>query len=152
MTYNFDDLKKLTLDNDGLLDDFFAGTRLLGIVVSAKNYRFCWQVNTTLGYNFRLDAKNEIPVVNKTRTYFFQVYHYNEAGTGLHQYIYHNQYDGGFLLPEFRHIDFLWLLKGEEVDDERCREIIQFIKNIPGVQMVAELTNEHIKNKGNLVF
>jgi hypothetical protein len=55
-------------------------------------------------------------------------------------------------LPEFRHIDFLWLLKGDEVTDARCQEIISFIKNIAGVQMVAELTNEHIKNKGNLVF
>ncbi len=152
MTYNFDHLKKLTLDIDGLTEDFFADTRLLGIVVSAKNYRFCWQVNNTLGYNFRLDANIEIELKKKTRTYFFQVYHYNEPGTVLQQYIYHNHYDGEFLLPEFRHIDFLWLLKGEEVDDDRCQQIIQFIRNIPGVQMVAELTNEHIKNKGNLVL
>jgi hypothetical protein len=152
LTYNFNDLKKLTLDIDGITDEFFADTRLMGIVVSAKNHRFCWQVNNTLGYNFRLDASNEIELMKKGRKYYFQVYHYKEPGTILNQYIYHNHYDGEFLLPEFRHIDFLWLLKGDTVDDERCRQIIQFIKNIPGVQMVAELTNEHIKNKGNLVL
>jgi hypothetical protein len=145
-------LKKLTLDIDEITDDFFAGTRLLGIVVSAKNYRFCWQVNNTLGYNFRLDADNEIELKKKGRTYFFPVYHYNEPGTVLHQYIYHNHYDGEFLLPEFRHIDFLWLLKGDAVDDARCKQLVQLIKDITGVQLVAELTNEHIKNKGNLVL
>jgi len=64
-------LKKLTLDIDYITDDFFADTRLLGIVVSAKNYRFCWQVNSVLGYNFRLDAELEIELKKKGRTYYF---------------------------------------------------------------------------------
>jgi len=145
-------LKKLTLDIDYITDDFFADTRLLGIVVSAKNYRFCWQVNSVLGYNFRLDAELEIELKKKGRTYYFPIYHYNEPPHFLHQYIYHNHYDGEFLLPEFKHMDFLWLLKGETVSDAQCRELIQSLKTIPGVQLVAELTNEHIKNKGNLVI
>lgn len=145
-------LKKLTLDIDDITDDFFADTRLLGIVVSAKNYRFCWQVNSVLGYNFRLDAELEIELKKKGRTYYFPIYHFNEPPNFLHQYIYHNHYDGEFLLPEFKHMDFLWLIKGEPVSDAQCRDLIQSLKTIPGVQMVAELTNEHIKNKGNLVI
>jgi hypothetical protein len=120
--------------------------------VSAKNYRFCWQVNNTLGYNFRLDADIEIELQKKGRTYFFPVYHYHEPPDFLHQYIYHNHHDGEFLLPEFRHIDFLWLLKGEPVTDEHCYQLIQSLKTIAGVQLVAELTNEQIKNKGNLML
>ncbi len=145
-------MKKLTLDIDEITDDFFNGTRLLGIVVSSKNYRFCWQVNNVLGYNFRLEPELEIQLVKKGRDYFFRVYHYNEDGTFLHQYIYHNQHEGEYLLPEFRHMDFLWLLKGENVEDGQCRQIIQQVKDIPGVQLVTELTNEKIKNKGNLVI
>lgn len=145
-------MKKLTLDIDYITEDFFADTRLLGIVVSAKNYRFCWQVNSVLACNFRLDAELEIELKKKGRTYYFPVYHFNEPPNFLHQYIYHNHYDGEFLLPEFKHMDFLWLLKGEPVSDAQCRHLIQSLKTIPGVQMVAELTNEHIKNKGNLVI
>ncbi|HWB25918.1 MAG TPA: IPExxxVDY family protein [Chitinophagaceae bacterium] len=145
-------MKRLTLDIDEITEDFFAGTRLLGIVVSAKNYRFCWQVNNVLGYNFRLDADMEIELKKKERTYFFHVYHYNEPPDFLHHYIYHNHYDGEFLLPEFRHIDFLWLMKGEPVEDEQCRQLIKSLKSIPGVQLVTELTNEQIKNKGNLIL
>jgi hypothetical protein len=49
-------------------------------------------------------------------------------------------------------MDFLWLTKGDFVDDEKCNWINQTVKTLNGVQMVAELTNEQIKNKGNMVF
>jgi hypothetical protein len=49
-------------------------------------------------------------------------------------------------------MDFLWLMKGDFVDDEKCTWIKQAINGITGVQLVAELTNEQIKNKGNMVF
>jgi hypothetical protein len=105
-----------------------------------------------LGYNFRLEAELEVALRKKERTYFFHVYHHNQPPDFLHHYIYHNHYDGEFLLPEFRHIDFLWLMKGEPVEDEQCRRLVQSVKNIAGVQLVVELTNEQIKNKGNLVL
>jgi hypothetical protein len=49
-------------------------------------------------------------------------------------------------------MDFLWLMKGDMVADDKCNWIKQAVKNIPGVQLVAELTNEQIRNKGNMVF
>ncbi|MBC7720816.1 MAG: IPExxxVDY family protein, partial [Pedobacter sp.] len=36
--------------------------------------------------------------------------------------------------------------------DDKCNWIKQSIKTINGVQLVAELTNEQIKTKGNMVF
>jgi len=49
-------------------------------------------------------------------------------------------------------MDFLWLIKGDSITDEACHQLIQSVKNMNAVQLVAELTNEQIKNKGNLVF
>jgi len=142
---------KLKLNQDELTEDFFHDTRLLGIVVSAKSYRFCWQLNNSLGYDFRLNPDLEIHLQKKGRQYFFSVYQH-AVNNFLSHFIYHNQYDGEYLLPEFKHMDFLWLIKGETVPDEECRKLIQSIKNVNGVQLVAELTNEQIKNKGNLIF
>jgi len=120
-------------------------------VVSAKSYRFCWQLNNSLGYDFRLNPDLEIHLQKKGRQYFFSVYQH-AVNNFLSHFIYHNQYDGEYLLPEFKHMDFLWLIKGETVPDEECRKLIQSIKNVNDVQLVAELTNEQIKNKGNLIF
>jgi hypothetical protein len=142
---------KLKLNQDELTEDFFHDTRLLGIVVSAKSYRFCWQLNNSLGYDFRLNPDLEIHLQKKGRQYFFSVYQHC-VNNFLSHFIYHNQYDGEYLLPEFKHMDFLWLIKGETMPDEECRRLIQEIKNVSGVQLVAELTNEQIKNKGNLIF
>ncbi len=145
-------IMKLTLDINELTNDFFADTRLLGIMVSAKSYRFCWQLNNMLGYNFRLNTGIEIHIQKKGRQYYFPVYQHAVHGSFLNHFIYHNQYDGEYLLPEFKHIDFLWLIKGDCIADEQCKALIQSVKNMNGVQLVAELTNEQIKTKGNLVF
>ena len=143
---------KLKLNIEELTDDFFVDTRLLGITATTKSYRFCWTINNMIGFNFRLNPEIEIHLQKKGRQYFFPVYQYIVPNTDLSHYIYHNQYDGEYLLPEFKHMDFLWLIKGETVPDEECRKLIQSIKNVNDVQLVAELTNEQIKNKGNLIF
>ena len=145
-------MSKLVLNIEELNNDFFEDTRLLGITASVKNYRFCWHLNNGMGFDFRLNPEIEIQLIKKQRKYFFNIYQYQEPNSFLFHYLYHNHFDGEYLLPEFKHIDFLWLMKGDWVDDEKCRWIKQSIKNIAGVQLVAELTNEQIKNKGNMVF
>jgi len=143
---------KLILDTRGLTESFFDDTRLLGIMASAKGYKFCWHLNKTIGLNFGINHDLEIQLTRKKRSYFFSVYEYCEPHRFLSHYVYHNQFDGEYLLPEFKHLDFLWLMKGDEVSDESLQETIETIKAINSVQLVLELTNETIKNKEHLVF
>lgn len=145
-------MSKLRLNVDELNEDFFEDTRLLGITAPLKSYQFCWHLNNLLGYEFRLNPEIEVHLRKKERSYFFSVYQSTESNSFLQHYVYHNQFDGEYLLPEFRHMDFLWLMKGDLVDDDKCNWIRQTINNIAGVQLVVELTNEQIKNKGNMVF
>lgn len=137
---------------DEINEDFFEDTRLLGIMAPLKSYQLCLQLNGLLGYQFRLNTDIDIHVRKKERNYYFSVYQSSEANSFLEHYLYHNQFDGEYLLPEFRHIDFLWLMKGDFVDDEKCQFIRQTVNSIAGVQLVVELTNEQIKNKGNMIF
>jgi hypothetical protein len=140
------------LNTDELTDDFFDETRLFGIMASLKNYQFCWQLNNVSGYDFRLNPEIEIQLRKKERNYFFSIYEFTEPASSLTHYIYHNHFDGEYLLPEFRHMDFLWLMKGNVNDEDKCSWILQTVRQITGVQMIAELTNEKIKNKGNMIF
>ncbi|MEY2903624.1 MAG: hypothetical protein RLY89_2730 [Bacteroidota bacterium] len=145
-------VQKLRLNMDEINEDFFEDTRLLGIMAPLKSYQLCLQLNGLLGYQFRLNTDIDIHVRKKDRNYYFSVYQSSEANSFLEHYLYHNQFDGEYLLPEFRHIDFLWLMKGDFVDDEKCQFIRQTVNSIAGVQLVVELTNEQIKNKGNMIF
>ena len=143
---------KLILDPKCLTDGFFEETKLLGIMVPIKDYQFCWQVNNLLGVDFRINNDIEIQLTKKQRNYFFAVYEYAEERTALIHYLYNNQCDGEYLLPEFKHLDFLWLLKGDEVTEGSLQYLIESLRSIKGVQLVIELTNEKIRNKEHLVF
>lgn len=143
---------KLILDPKELTDGFFEDTRLLGIMAPIKDYQFCWQLNNLLGIDFRINNDIEIQLTKKNRNYFFAVYEFQEEHTSLVHYLYNNQFDGEYLLPEFKHLDFLWLLKGDEVSEESLQHLITSIRSLKGVQLVVELTNEKIKNKEHLVF
>ena len=143
---------KLVLDNRELTEMFFLDTRVLGIMAPVKDYQFCWFINTSTGLDFRLNPELEIKLIRKKRDYFFSLYEYNEPNQFLSHYIYKNHFDGEYLLPEFKHLDFLWLMKGDEVSEEAMQETVQTIRSIPQVQLVAELTVDKISNKENLVF
>lgn len=143
---------KLSLDSKDLTDSFFEETRLLGIVAPIKDYQFCWHLNNILGIDFRINNDIEIQLSKKGRQYFFGVFEYPEKYTCLVHYLYNNKHDGELLLPEFKHIDFLWLLKGDLVEEKQVEELINSVRKVKTVQMVTELTNEKIKNKEHLVF
>ncbi len=143
---------KLILNTKGLTESFFDNSRLLGIMAPVKDYQFCWHLNSAIGLSFRANNELEIQLTKKKRNYFFAVYEYTEPTRFLSHYVYNNQFDGEYLLPEFKHLDFLWLMKGDAVSDDSLQETIQTIKAITSVQLVLELTNEKIKNKEHLIF
>ena len=143
---------KLKIDNETLAQEFFEDSLLLGIVAPIKDYQFSWQLNQILGFNFRMNNDFEIQLTKKQRRYFFSIYEYAVPSTCLVHYLYNNQCDGEYLLPEFKHLDFLWLIKGETVSPEELKSLMQSIRSLPAVQLVNEMTNEKIKNKQHLIF
>lgn len=143
---------KLILDNEELTHEFFDNTRLLGIMAPIKDYLFAWNLNQMMDIDFRINNDIEIQLKRKGRNYFFTVYDFHETTGSLSHYLYNNQYDGEYLLPEFKHLDFLWLMKGDTVEEGILSSHISTIRSVAGVQLVTELTNEKIKNKEHLIF
>ena len=143
---------KLKIDNESLAEEFFEDSLLLGIVAPVKDYLFSWQLNRVLGFSFRVNHDIEIKLSKKQRTYYFSIYEYTVPAAGIIHYLYNNQFDGEYLLPEFKHLDFLWLIKGEDVGKEDLLSLMQAIRSLPGVQLVNEMTNEKIKHKQHLIF
>jgi hypothetical protein len=143
---------KLKLNIEDMTDGFFENTRLIGIVASVKGYQLVWQLNNRLRFDFRSNNDLEIQLTKRQRKYFFGIYEYHEPGNALQHFLYNNQFDGEYLLPEFKHLDFLWLQKGDTVPDDKLIRLMNSVKDIPGVQLVMELSQEKIKNKGHLIF
>src|SRR5689334_12326977 len=131
---------KLLLDNDELTHEFFDDVRLLGVVAPIKDYQFCWHLNRLMGMDLRINPEICIQMKKKKRNYFFAVYEFEEPTGSLFHYIYNNQFDGEYLLPEFRHVDFLWMMKGDGAANGEFLQKIEIVKTISGVQLVVELT------------
>lgn len=140
------------LDNSQMVEGFFEDARFLDIQAHLKDYLFCWQINSLMGIDFRINNELEIQLNKKGRKYFFAVYEYAQPSTCLMHYLYNNQHDGEYLLPEFKHLDFLWLMKDDCVAEDYVGDIVYSLRSLNGVQLVVELTNEKIKNKEHLVF
>lgn len=143
---------KLKIDNESIAQEFFEDAVLLGIVAPIKDYLFSWHLNQIFGFNFRLNNDIEIVLSKQQRKYYFSIYEYAVPSTAITHFLYNNQFDGEYLLPEFKHLDFVWLIKGESISGEELKTLMQSIKSIPGVQLVNEMTNEKIKNKQHLIF
>ena len=143
---------KLKLNIDDMTDDFFEDTRLLGIVAPVKGYQLVLQLNNRLRFAFRNNSDLEIQLTKRQRKYFFNIYEYREPGNALQHFLYNNQFDGEYLLPEFKHLDFLWLQKGDTVPDEKLMHLMNSVRSVPGVQLVMELSQDKIKNKAHLIF
>jgi hypothetical protein len=143
---------KLKLDMDDMAEEFLDDTRILGIVAPVKDYQLCWKLNQMLRFDFRNNNDIEIQLKRKNRTYYFSVFEYSEPNNALVHYLYNNGFDGEFLLPEFKHLDYLWLMKGDTVKEEFVSDLMNSLRTITGVQLVTEITHDKIKHKAHLIF
>jgi hypothetical protein len=143
---------RLKVDNEEMFQEFFDETRLLGVVGPMKDYQFCWHLNQAMQIDFRINHDLEIALTRKREIIFFQFMSTPSRQGSLVHYLYNNQFDGEYLLPEFKHLDFLWLMKGDVISDETVQAMLQSVRQIAGVQLVMELSHDKIKNKGHLIF
>lgn len=143
---------KLKIDNESIAREFFENSFLIGIVAPIKDYQFSWYLNQRLGVNFRINNSLEIQLLKKNRNYFFSVYDFADNNNATYHLLYNNQNDGEYLLPEFKHLDFLWLIKGEELDTSALKELLPSIRAIPAVQLVNEMSSDKIKHKQHLIL
>ncbi len=147
-------MKSLLLDDTHFSDDFFSESKLMGIVTSYKNYKFCWQLNKHLGLRFKLNNLLEIQL-KKTkkgivRDYFFQVYQFNNVLTNLDHLIYHNQFNGEYLLPEYKHIDFIWMMKGDVHNNPFINTLLPRVRQLDGLQLLIDINANKLTHKEHL--
>ncbi|HEY0299362.1 MAG TPA: IPExxxVDY family protein [Arachidicoccus sp.] len=145
-------VKSLILDVTDSYEEFFEDAILIGIVTSHKSYKFCLRLNKTLNFNFRLNTDIVIELKKKKRIYHFPVYQSDVRHSLIKHYLYDNRNDGEVLLPEFKNIDFVWLIKGDINYGSQLSEMLQIINSMDGIQLATEIEHHNLPNKENLIF
>ena len=144
-------MKRLVLDMDEVSDQFLDDARLLGVVTDWKPYQLCWALNHHYGYQFRTEPGAEIVKYHKQRSYHFTLHRHRHTQQRYEHFIYLNKDDGLFLMPEFNHIDFLWMIKGDWATYDLQQTVQQQLTSLPAVRMVTELSKAKIKNRDHLL-
>lgn len=140
------------LDNDTVSERFLEGARLIGLVAPVKDYQLCWQINRSLQFDFRLEQGLEIRLKTGRKSCYFNVFEYEESIKTVIHYLFNNHYKADFLLPELRHLDYLWLIKGEYYQPGELKLLLDQVREIECIQLVAEFSLNDIKNKQNLTL
>lgn len=143
---------KLKLDQDALVEDFFEDAWLAGIISQAKDFQLIWQLNKHLGFDFRVNNSLEINLSKNRRSFFFTVYEHQELTKSAGHYFYNNHCKAEFLLPELKHVDYLWLIKGNYYQQADVKALIEQCRKADLVQMASLLDLRDIKNRINLIF
>lgn len=164
--------KLLLLNEEKMHKDFFQDTAMVGIAANLPAYHFCWLLNNHFDIAFERDLQQDVqlekeekqtnaisifdtpPVApkggtdlvhKKTEKYNFPVYHYNLPNSNDQYILYKLKDKGEGLLPDLKHLDFLWMIKttSPELD---ARYIADELKKIPSVRLSQLLDPGHIKH------
>jgi len=142
---------KHRLNIEQISDNFFEGTKILGIVTTLKNYQLCYHIEKSLQIDFQTSKDLQIPLEKNKRSYSFTVYEFYQSSLVVEHFLYSNKNDGEPFLPELPHLDFIWLLKGDYyANEENLITLHQQLKIINGIQLVTEVPQEKIKSRNNL--
>ncbi|HUX83747.1 MAG TPA: IPExxxVDY family protein [Chitinophagaceae bacterium] len=140
------------LNNDSVSDQFLDDSRLIGMVTPMKDYQLCWEINQALRFDFRLEPDLEIQLKKGRKTIFFNVFRYQETMKSVIHYLFNNHFRAEFLLPELKHFDCLWLVKGDYYLTGELKLLLERVREIGSVRLVSELSLEEVKNRQNLIL
>lgn len=163
-------MANLVLDINEMRETFFADAAMIGIAAAQPGYRLCWLLNNHFDINFVSVPEQTIcMIVNKggketvksiTETmqgfafpdaanekeeqYFFPTYLHSLPNSCYKYMLYQLKCGKKELLPEAKHLDYLWLIQTAEPEHDK-HTILEQLRQVPEVQLAQELTTVHLK-------
>jgi hypothetical protein len=135
-----------------LIIDYEFDFELLGILSSARGYKLAWEINQVLKIQLVKQHDLVVGFRNNEEKYFsFYAYETQLNRLKLFKNKPSDQESGKyFLIPEFPHYDFIILAAMEE--QYAHQHLIQLIRSISAIQLVASIPLEGLKSKSNFIF
>jgi hypothetical protein len=134
-----------------LVIDYEFDFGLWGVASAARGYKLAWEINQQLG--IRLVKQPDLVVGfrnNEEKSFSFYAYQTPLNRLKLFKNRPTDQESGkNFLIPEFPHYDFIILAAMEEQDS---KDLVDLIRSIPAVELVASIPMNGLKSKSNFIF
>ena len=122
---------------------------LIGISCHTKDYRLCWELNKTL--NIDLSKSLDLEISKKKETNSVSFYEFVDDENYLEYYLISNLGSNGYLISEYKKVDFFLLLKGN-TSTNQTKDIIAKINSLSLVLTSFNIDPNLLKSKQNLLF
>ncbi len=143
-------MAKLLLDMTAMQEEFYADSAMIGIVTAMPAYRLCWLLNNHFDLDFIRDPEQNISLKKKDVLYHLPIYQY-ELPNSSHKYLLYKLKIGKeSLLPETRNLDYIWLIKTANPENDAF-DIAARLKKIPDIQLAQILAHDQLKSLNNLL-
>lgn len=124
---------------------------IIGISSHENDYRLSWAINNQLGFKFSRSANLEVYNDKISENQVFSVYSFSEDEYEIRYYLISNTSQNGFLLPEYRNVDFIFLVQGE-VSQKELDGLLDRLKKIEIINLVFEISNLSPKSMEKFIF
>ena len=142
----------LQINNAQVAEEYFEDASLVGIQCSLDTQKLVWQINQHCAYDFRYQTENEVEFLRMGRKFKYPIYLCQEQRFDVKHILYNNQQQGEYLLPELKHIDFIWMVKSNQPVNSLLTNLITELKRMDKIQLAMQLDNRKIINKQHLVL
>ena len=168
------------LDMTQMQERFFSETAMVGIASSLPGYRMCWAINRFFGTEFINVPENTITMkeVKDSKTgknaaqslvkqvqpdmfgaveeekgafFHFPTYSHSFVNSSYNYILYQLKSENRVLLPEVKHLDYLWLIQTAQSGND-MHMILDQLRKMKDVQLAQELTAHHLKKSIDLLF
>ena len=134
-----------------LAEEYDYDFKLIGISCHAKDYRLAWAINKSLGFRmekeeFDLDILSD----NLLERSVHPVFSFFDEEEQNEYFLICNRVGAGYLIPEQRHADFVFMIKESFPVD--IKEMIVNLRKIELVLTAFEIEVGKLKSKKNLIF
>ncbi len=144
-------MPKLMLNTAAMQEEFFSDAALIGIVSPLPAYYFCWMLNEHFDMNFCREPELDICVqATKEHQNYYAIYQYCVPLNGARYLLYKLKSDKQSLLPEAKNLDYLWMIQSSS-SENHAKQITEFLKQMPDVQMAQMIAPEKLKHLSNLL-
>lgn len=124
---------------------------LIGICSHQSDYRICWALNNSLGWNlvksiepFMFSGKKGTIISSHS------LYEWIDEEENLAYYLIQNKNDGKFLIPEKSQVDFFLIIR--EAGMINMESVLNKIKEIQGVLVAYIFDPYELKSAGRFIF
>lgn len=124
---------------------------IIGISSHENDYRLCWAINNQLGYKFSRSSNLEVYNEKISENQVFSVYSFNEDEYEIKYYLVSNTSQNGFLLPEYRNVDFIFVVQGE-VSQKELDGLLARLKKIEIINLAFEISGLSAKSIEKFIF